>query len=423
MNTDTNYREYCLLDCLATINACEKELEDMKEYGILEHYNKIVMPLTSIVYNLNRKGMKVDEERRQYAIKSMRNELEYLQYKINDMVGKEVNIRGNNLKDFLYQELGLKCGKSTGSLDTNAVTKLMDNYPELAYLFESIKEAKHTAHIISSFLTKIYPDKDGIVYPNYKIGPVTGRLACKKPNFQNVPPGVSRNMYVSRPGKVFIYADYSQLEVRILAILANLIEMIKVLDSGGDFHSYNAKAIFKTETPSSVHRRIAKNVFFGIVSYGGTPEGLKGRMEKDLHDVSLQELKNLVNEYFDANPGIKRNRELIEVQLASKKMLKNVFGRIRIFFDNFKDAIRAAYNFPVQSAAADVKNLQAIEVEQYYPNMLVLDVHDALMWEVEEEIVEEVGKHIKSILEAPIPELKNYCFPVNMKIGTSWGDM
>ena len=244
MISDSVFREYCLRDCIATNDALETMIDDMEEYGVLNHYKRIVSKLPKIIMGMNRRGMIIDVDKREGAIKDYTEKIDLSQSKIWEMMGQEVNLRGNDIKDILYKEMKLYVGKRTGSLDKDALTSLTIKYPDLSFLFTSIKECKKLLHMRSSFLKAIVPGEDGVCRPNYKIGPVTGRLACKKPNFQNIPPGAPKLMFVARPGYVFIYADYSQLEVRILALLANEKSMLNILESGGDFHEYTRNILF-----------------------------------------------------------------------------------------------------------------------------------------------------------------------------------
>ena len=425
MIDDRTFREYCIKDCLATGLSLEGMIPDVKGLGAWNHYTRIIQPLTSIVLGMNRRGMVLDVSKRVQAEVDLTEKSDKVKVRIYEMLGREYNIRGNEIKDFFYKELGLKAGRSTGSFDKAAVAKLIHGYPELEYLFKSIIEAKHLDHIRNSFIRGIVPNEHGLILPNYRIGPLTGRLSCKKPNFQNIPEGIARELFIPRPGKVFIYIDYSNLEVRILAVLAEETEMLRVLAAGKDIHSYTASMLFSVpegikETP--LQRKIAKNVFFGIVSYGGSVEGIKERLDYELSHLSVKELRDLVDGYFTAHPMLKEYRGWIEKEFLSKRMLKNAFGRPRFFFGKPKDSIRQAYNYPIQSSAADLKNLKAIETDLMYPETLVLDVHDSLMWEVDEDKAERIEKELVACMEAPIKEFGGYQFPVKSKICKNWGE-
>lgn len=425
MIEDQTFREYCIKDCQATSMSLHALIKDVKELGAWDHYTRIIQPLTEIVLHLNQKGMLIDNTKREAAAIQLTEQSDVIKSKIYDMLGGEYNIRGNEIKDFFYKELGLNAGRSTGSLDKVAVAKLSNKYPDLSYLFNSIIEAKHLDHIKNAFILAIQPGEDGIIYPNYKIGPLTGRLACKKPNYQNIPEGISRELFIPRPGKMFIYADYSNLEVRILAVLANETEMLRVLAAGKDIHSYTASILFKLPPgvkESPIQRKIAKNVFFGIVSYGGSVEGIKERLDYELSHLSVQELYTLVNGYFEAHPRLKEFRTWIEKEFTAKKMLRNAFGRPRFFFGRAKDSLRQAYNFPIQSSAADLKNIAVIETHKMFPDTLVLEVHDSMMWEVDEDKVEHIQKELVAYLEAPVKEFGGYSFPVKSKICKNWGE-
>lgn len=400
----------------------EAMIPDMKEYGVYDHYCRIVSKLPKVIMGMNRKGMLLDITKREEAIADFTIKIEALEVLVETMLGgQKVNLRGQEIKDIFYIEMRLYNGRRTGSLDKDALTSLASRYPDLSLLFNTIKECKHLLHTRSSFLEALQPGEDMVMYPRYKIGPVTGRLSCKRPNFQNIPPGVPRSLFVARPGYVFIYADYSQLEVRILALLANEKSMLDILESGGDFHEYTRSIIYEGQEKTSEQRKISKNIFFGIVSYGGTVHGIKEKMEAELSTVPEYVLEGLVDKYFKAHPNLMSFRTKIQEQVEKYGMVRTPFGRIRFFFGDKKDIIRQGYNTPVQGSAADIKNIKMIEVDEtILSNHLVLDVHDSLMWEVPEKDSVWLGKAIKECLEGPFKEFGGYRFPVKIKMGHSW---
>lgn len=437
---DRNYMTYNCKDAYVTLVCAKRLKKELEESNLAGFYSTIVQPLVHVVHDINMKGIGINEIMREEASKTILEEqIPPLQASLDKLVGKHLPVSGDILPITL-EELGVKFKKRTkrvskvtgttlGRIDKDFLKNLINgsegvgvsNIAEIATLIGAIRKKKK---VVSTFLEGLQLGIDNRVHPNYKIGPVTGRLACGRPNFQNLPAGIARRVFHAIPGYVFVYADYSALELRILAVLAQDQPFLRVFESGQDIHDFNARDLFsvcKEATVTDRQRFFAKAFQYGL-NYGGSIEGIKERGAEMLADISITRMKELEKKYFDAHPAIVRYRQKIKTQIYRKGTLINAFGRPRIFFTPPREALRAGYNYPMQSAAAEIMNRSLIEINKRFPKRLLLQVHDSLMLEVPAKEAEETKKGIIEIMETPVPELNNYSFPVKAKVGESWGD-
>lgn len=424
-------KTYNAFDSLATQLCMRSLLQELKEQKLEKFYFEHVMPIARVLIDINAKGMYIDQEMRSRAIREVDQEIEQLQQAVNEMVGREINVDGNEFVDFLFNEVGLKPVARTAktrkpSLKKDALFKLMAQYPDIALLFETVYNLKKKRKLKSTFLEGIEPDDDGRVHPSYRIGPVSGRVSCKKPNFNNIPEGISRKVFVAPPGYALVFADYSQIELRVMAVLSGAKALLDAFARGEDVHERNARLLFGIPPGQAVSKRqrfFAKMFVFALI-YGASVSG-EGLIEvgaEMFHDVPRKVVEDAGRRFLEANPEILQFRAKIKAELIRTKRLVNVYGRPRVFFGEIKDVLRAAYNTPIQSAAADTLNRAMIKVAKRWPKTIVLQVYDSLMMEVREEAAQDIAGEVKEILEAPVPEFGGYSFPAKVSVVHSWGD-
>lgn len=422
---DRNFINYNCKDSLVTALCAVELLKELKETGLEKFYFDIVHPLSKAIIGINLRGVKVDDEARLVAISSLTSEIQQGEEDVNSICGREVNISGNSFRDYLYDEVGIPLIAGLGrSVNEDTLIKIIAKHPEMTDLCHLVLSIREKKKMVSTFLSSLTPGIDGRVHGNYRIGPVTGRLACTKPALQQIPEGVCRSVFVAEKGKVFIYSDFSQVELRIFAVLAQDRSFLETFASGTDIHDRNARELFRIppeKTPTAVERYFAKTYIFGTL-YGGSVESIKSRGASAFKAITLDTMRQCQEAFLTAHPNMRLWRLEVEKELRTKKRLVNAFGRPRIFFGNIRDTIRQAYNFPIQSAAADLMNSKLIQIDKEYPNCLILQVHDSIILEVQEREAEKVERGVKRILEEEMPELNNYSFPVKMKTGRSWGE-
>lgn len=432
---DEEFRRYCCRDSQATLLASYGLEKELGELGLTKFYHEIVQPLTHVIIGMNLRGLPVDEKALNDALdpdnpQSLTSELKQLQYDLNELVGKDLNVNADEFKDFLFDELGLppvaRTKTGQGRADKAALKKLAVQYPDLSPIFHISLKIRNRQKLKSTFLDKEFIEDNWRLYPNYKIGPDTGRLACKKPNFQNYPAGIARMIFRVRPGKKFVYADYSQVELRILAILSQDTLLCEAFARGEDIHDVNARHLFSIPLDQTVEprQRFFAKIFVFRLNYGGDPSGeaLQEVGSELFADVSADFLTQASVNYLKLHPGIMLYRAHLGNQLRSTKKLFNAFGRPRVFFGPVKDTIRQAYNYPMQSGGADLMNTSLILLDKEIPDSIVLQVHDSAMLEVDEDKAEQAAKTMQGVFERPIKEFGDYSFPAKVLIGDRWGE-
>ena len=421
------FKVYNCKDSFATLLASQTLKEDLQELKLMQFYNEIVQPLADLIIKINLRGLYVNIEAQNAAILSLEEEISQLQSELNEIAGREINVGGDSLKSWLFEDIGIKIPKKTktGKAKVDEDTLRSLKYPELTEVVQLILDIRSKKKLKKTFLEGLTPDiETGRTYSNYRIGPATGRLACKKPNFQNIPEGVARSVFCSPPGSKFIYADFSQLELRILALLAHDVPLLEIFKEGKDVHDANARDLFSKkplEEVSSRERYFAKTFIYGL-NYGGSIETIRGRGSEVFHDISEKLMHEAAARYFAAHPAIATFRSWIQNELKTKKRLVNAFGRPRVFFSPPTEALRQGYNFPMQSGAADIVNVKMLQIEKEIPGALRLQVHDSIILEVPEQEVAEGVRIVQEILEERVKEFGGYSFPAKVLIGNNWGE-
>ena len=279
-----------------------------------------------------------------------------------------------------------------------------------------------------------YRVKDGRVHARFNIhGTVTGRFSSKEPNLQNIPEA-GRCVFVAPEGRTLVNIDYSNLELRVLAVLAHDGVLQAAFDAGQNIHDVNTKALFGTEPESPEWkrmRRYSKTYVFGR-GYGGSLPGMYNRIARADPDnaMSYQEFCRLDAAYRGLYPAQQFYREEITrvIMSSAQPVLHNAFGRHRIFLGTQQAAVREGLNFPVQSTAADIINKAMIRIHAglpKYPGVkIVQQGHDALLFEVLDENAKRFTAFAKKEMERPVKiEGKDRVFPADVATGQVWSDL
>jgi|SRR5579863_1955806 len=427
MSDDLTLLTYNCRDALSTVLSAEPLLRELETDGLSEFYFRIVQPMAQIIVKMNRKGIFVDTAKRNAAVTTVEAEIEELEHKFADLVGRPMNVNGAEFGDFLFGELGLRGSRRGDSgrwqADEETLKRVLREYPDVAPAINMGLDIRAKKKIISTFLLHAIPEEDSRVHPSFKIGPTTGRLACRRPNFQNHPAGVCRSVYCAPPGFVLVGADYSQLEIRILAVLANDAPLLEAFANGWDIHNTNAWVLFGLEQGSPVtklQRVIAKMFLYGLM-YGADDDTLHTNLCRDIPEgVPMSVVKTMTSRFFAAHPAIRAFRTVLENNVRTKRRLVNAFGRRRLFFGEIQSAIRQGYNFPMQGGGADLISDRMIKLDREIRIPPVLQVHDFVAYEVEESRGQEHAVVLKQVLEEKCPELSGYSFPVETKVVQNW---
>ena len=399
-----------LIDCLQdTLSA------RLKELGMWELFEDIELPLCTVLAEMEREGFLIDKGALVAFGQTLSEGIAALQTSIYALAGEEFNINSTQqLGKLLFEKLGLPPVKKTKTgYSTNAevLEKLRGKHPIIDEILEYRQLTKLRSTYVEGLSKVIAPD--GRIHTSFQnTVTATGRLSSTEPNLQNIPVRTElgaklREMFAAPAGKVLVDADYSQIELRLLAHMAGDKAMIDGFNSGDDIHTITASQVFGVE-PAEVTplmRRSAKAVNFGIV-YGISPFSLS----QDIH-VSVAEAKEYMDRYFAHYAGVKAYMDAIIEQAKEAGCVATLFGRRRwvpeLKSSNFNTRSfgeRVALNAPIQGTAADIIKLAMIRVRdrlkaEGLESRLVLQVHDELIVECPEGEAGQVCKLVQEEME------------------------
>jgi DNA polymerase-1 len=411
----------------------------LEELDLMELMEKVEMPLVPVLMKMEMTGICVNRDKLRNLSKSFESQLEQLEISIYSIAGEEFNIRSSQqLGHILFKKLKLpvqkKTVKKTGySTDVNVLTALADKHelPELILRHRALSKLKST--YTDALLDLVHPET-GRIHTSYnQTVTATGRLSSSDPNLQNIPIRTDQGMeirraFIPRQGWTMVSADYSQIELRILAHYADDEILIKAFKDDEDIHTRTATEVFQV-FPSFITpelRRQAKVINFGIV-YGMSPYGLS----KELN-ISRKMAKTYIDNYFARYNGVKRFVDQTISSARETGKTSTLLGRIRYLPDiNSANktvrefAERTAINTPIQGTAADLIKLAMIHVDAAFSERnlnaaMLLSVHDEIVFEVPPEELETVKKLVKEIMEG-IWDLKAP-LKVNITSGGNWAE-
>ena len=324
--------------------------------------------------------------------------------------------------------------KSDTTAEQDQITRLIQ-FLDLYGGFQELQKLKST-------YTEFPTWADGRVHGQYLIhGTATGRLASKKPNMQNFPKKSKlgkevRKLFVAPKGRIFVSADYSNLEARIVGYEAQEPEVQRIFAQGLNQHDINTRNLFHLEPGDpkwDLARRAAKTFQFGLIQYGGSDREIHRKISIEVPELglTLKDLQIAKENYFRANPNLLQWRLRVAEEVQQTRKITNAFGRIRLFHSNSKDIIKEAYNFPMQSAAASVINGATIRLfdvlaTNYSETILVAQIHDQLIFETKDdtEYLKKLLPVIKREMERPRQAWgQMVSFPVDFEIGPSLGEL
>ncbi|RHR07415.1 DNA polymerase I [Pseudoflavonifractor sp. AF19-9AC] len=399
----------CLRDTLA---------ERLGELGMDKLYTEIELPLCRVLAEMELEGFRIDRGALASFGEMLSGRIDRAQGSIYLLAGEEFNINSTQqLGHILFDNLGLPPVKKTKTgYSTNAevLEKLRGKHP----IIEEILEYRQLTKLKSTYadgLDKVI-DPDGRIHTSFQnTVTATGRLSSTEPNLQNIPVRTElgaelRKMFVAGPGMVLVDADYSQIELRLLACMAGDQAMIDGFNSGADIHTITASQVFGVpqEEVTPLMRRSAKAVNFGIV-YGISPFSLS----QDI-GVTVQQAKEYMDKYFAHYAGVRTYMDGVVEQAKKDGYVSTLFGRRRwvpeLKSSNFNTRSfgeRVALNAPIQGTAADIIKLAMIRVRDRLlrdslKGRLVLQVHDELIVECPEEEAEAVCALVKEEMEAVV---------------------
>lgn len=388
-----------------------KELKDKNQY---ELYEDIELPVTRILGEMEFAGTEIDLDVLKEMDTAFDETIEKLANDIYRISGTTFNISSpKQLGQVLFEDLGLKGGKKikTGySTSQDVLEKIIDAHPVVPLVLEYRMLTKLSSTYLKGLQEQVFPDNK--IHTIYKQTLThTGRLSSVDPNLQNIPVRseegkLIRKAFVSHNGYLVSF-DYSQIELRILAHMAHVTNLIDAFNQGKDIHRHTAALVFgvKDEEVSPQMRSQAKAVNFGII-YGMS----EFRLSKDI-GMSISEARDFINKYFETYPEVKTYMDEVVETCKKQGYVSTLLNRKRyiptINDKNFmvrQQAQRYAMNTPIQGTGADILKLAMIEVdkalkEKHLKSQMILQVHDELIFDVFEDELEEVMSLVKEKME------------------------
>lgn len=426
------FTEYVSLSSGIALISYDKLTDELKKTGQLGLFNETEMPL---IYSLNRmecEGIMVARDELTEYGKVLGKKIELLESKIYEQVGRNFNINSpKQLGEILFVDMKIPGGKKTKSgysTSADILEKLAPDYPFISDILEYRQLTKLKSTYADGLVN--YISEDGRIHGHFnQTITATGRISSTEPNLQNIPIRMEmgkefRRVFVPKAGCVFIDADYSQIELRVLAHISGDENLIEAYKSAQDIHRITASKVFNTplDEVTDLQRRNAKAVNFGIV-YGISSFGLS----QDL-SISKKQANEYIEQYFKTYPDIKKFLDKTVEDAKEKGYVVTLSGRRRpipeLKSSNFMQRSfgeRIAMNSPIQGTAADIIKIAMINTdrelrEKQLKSKIVLQVHDELLVEAYTDEVDEV----KKILEH---NMKNaMLLKVDMEIGIGVGD-
>lgn len=397
-------------------------LDDKIQYDFQQEkldfiYRKIEMPLIPLLYEMEEAGFRVSTGVLANLAVEMEKDLEKLSKKVYELAGREFNIGSPQQIGEIFEELNYEVSRrtATGKIATSrdVLDELAEKYELPRLIIEHRELAKLKSTYVDAFPQLINP-ADGRIHTtlNQTIA-ATGRLSSVNPNLQNIPIRTEmgrriRRAFIPADGHVLLSADYSQIELRLLAHVTKDEVMLETFRRGEDIHARTAAAVFNAKTPEEMReaRRKAKIVNFGIAYVIG-PFGLAQRV-----GISRNEAKKVINEYYQTYPSVKKFMdELPDRARENGCEVRSIFGRKRYVPDlESRGAARAraereAVNMPMQGSASDIVKLAMLRVAESLRReklkaKMILQVHDELVFDVPMKEVEKTGQIVKSAMES-----------------------
>lgn len=418
----------------------------LEKEGLLSLCEEIEIPLISVLATMERRGVKIDASFLASLSTRLTKELKVTENRIHTHAGSEFNINSpQQLKKILFEDLKisapkLKKGKTGISTAASELEKMKGLHP----IIDDILEYRERTKLLNTYidvLPTLVDAKTGRVHTSFnQTIAATGRLSSSMPNFQNIPIREEmgreiRKSIICEKGNILLAADYSQLELRIVASFAKDETMLEAFRQGKDIHAQTAAAVHGIDisdvTPDM--RRAAKEVNFGII-YGMGPHGLAQST-----GISMDEARDFIARYFDVYPGIAEYMERMLVTARKVGYVETILGRRRYLPDLSSSmfqvraaAERAAINMPFQGTGADIIKLSMIAIEKNFKDWIpafvgmttggmILQVHDELVFEVPEGYVNDFALLVKKEMESAITLAAPLV--VDIKTGYNWGEM
>ncbi len=436
--------QYASADADYTYRLYEKYKPMLAERGLDKLFYEIEMPLVRVIVDLERAGVLLDLELLQKLSDEITKRMREIEVQVYEMCGGPFNLNSPvQLSDALFEKLGLSAAglERTGTGKISTAAGVLEGLREKHQVIPLILEHRELAKLKGTYtdaLPQLVNPADGRVHTNFnQAGAVTGRLSSSNPNLQNIPIRTElgrrvRAAFIAPPDSVLISADYSQVELRILAHVSQDPAFLDAFAKGEDIHASTASRLFNVplDKVTKDMRRLGKTINFGVV-YGISDWGVAGRTE-----LSREESRKLINDYYAKYPRITEYLERTKAMARDKGYVESLLGRRRYFPElgsgrrlpiaQKNQAEREAINMPIQATAADIvkiamNRLHEAFAKKNFKSKMILQVHDELVFEAPKGEVDDVIPVVHRImceayrLDAPLD--------VEVRVGNNWLEM
>ena len=408
--------------------------------GLRRLFTDVELPLAAVLADMEETGIAIDLAALQKMGKEFGTQMQRLEAECFKLAGREFNLNSpNQLREILFNELklptkGLKKTKSGFSTDVDVLTKLATSHELPRKLLEYRTIAKLKSTYADALPAAVNPTTGRLHTSFHQALTATGRLSSTDPNLQNIPARTAegrriRRAFVAQPGCVLLSADYSQIELRILAHLSGDPILLDAFATGEDIHLRTATEVLGLahDAVDANARRLAKVINFGII-YGMGPQRLAGELE-----IPLKEASEYIERYFKRLPGVNTYMEDCLRQARERGYVVTLLGRRRYLPELSSpqggaraQAERIAINTPIQGTAADLIKVAMVRLDRLlrgfgYRARMVLQVHDELLFEVESAGLDEVSRLVREQMEN-VAQLR-VSLRVEMKSGPNWAEL
>ncbi|GAA7792080.1 DNA polymerase I [Helicobacter pylori] len=393
---------------------CEYFEKGGLEEGLLALAREVETPFMKVLMGMEFQGFKIDAPYFKHLEQEFKDELHVLERQILDLIGADFNLNSpKQLSEILYEKLELPKNKSH-STDEKSLLKILDKHPSIALILE-YRELNKLFNTYTTPLLRL-KDKDDKIHTTFiQTGTATGRLSSHSPNLQNIPVRSPKGLLI-RKGFIasskeycLLGVDYSQIELRLLAHFSQDKDLIDAFLKGRDIHLETSKALFG-EDLAKEKRSIAKSINFGLVY------GMGSKKLSETLNIPLNEAKSYIEAYFKRFPSIKDYLNRMKEEILKTSKAFTLLGRYRVFdFTGANDYIKGNYlregvNAIFQGSASDLLKLGMLKVSERFKNnpsvRLLLQVHDELIFEIEEKNALELQQEIQRILNDEVYPLR-----------------
>lgn len=429
------YERHIVSKAKAIFELRESQLQTLKDQEQLELLNELEIPLSEVLADMEYQGLNVDQKELYRQGDDLTQRIKTIEEEIIDLAGESFNIGSpKQLGDILFDKLNLPNGKKTKtgySTSAEVLEELKSYHP----IIEKILEYRQLSKLYSTYIEGLKANlfEDGKVHTIYMQAlTTTGRLSSLDPNLQNIPIRTEegrqiRKIFIPEQGHVFLGADYSQIELRVLADIANVESLIDAFNQNIDIHTKTAQDVFHVTEVTPDQRRAAKAVNFGII-YGIGAWSLSEDIK-----VTPKEAQAFIDRYLSIYPEIKTYMEHI-VKFAKEHEYVETLMKRRRYIPELKSPVftqrafgeRLSLNAPIQGSAADILKKAMVDLYQYIKkenkqSRILLQVHDELILEVPEHEVEEMKRIVPHMMAHALKlkvELKTSC-----DVGSTWYEL